>query len=218
MLSKHTQNSQTLVFIDDSGDAGFKFERGSSKIFVIAAVIFDDPLEAEKVAVAIKEFRRSIGFPDTMEFKFNKSNKKVRLGFMNTINVFAFKVRTLVIDKTILHSDELKNDKNSFYSYSIKMLLKPSDMSILEAKIKLDGSGDRAFRRNFSSYLRKSLNSNGIKVISNLKFSDSKDNVLIQLADMIAGSIRRSYEGNKQDGIIYKKIIRKHIEDEWRFK
>ena len=110
MLSKHTQNSQTLVFIDDSGDAGFKFERGSSKIFVIAAVIFDDPLEAEKVAVAIKEFRRSIGFPDTMEFKFNKSNKKVRLGFMNTINVFAFKVRTLVIDKTILHSDELKND------------------------------------------------------------------------------------------------------------
>lgn len=37
-----------LIFIDDSGDPGFKLDKGSSKVFVIACVIFDDGLEAEK--------------------------------------------------------------------------------------------------------------------------------------------------------------------------
>ena len=47
-----------LVFIDDSGDPGFKIEKGSSTHFVIAMVCFDDTLEAEKTTVAIKELKR----------------------------------------------------------------------------------------------------------------------------------------------------------------
>lgn len=31
-----------LVFIDDSGDPGFKLDKGSSRFFVICSVIFDD--------------------------------------------------------------------------------------------------------------------------------------------------------------------------------
>lgn len=44
-----------IVFIDDSGDPGFKLDKGSSAFSVITLVIFDDALEAEKVALAIKE-------------------------------------------------------------------------------------------------------------------------------------------------------------------
>ena len=51
-----------LVFIDDSGDPGFKFDRGSSRFFVIVLLIFNDELEAEKTAIAIKELRRSLKF------------------------------------------------------------------------------------------------------------------------------------------------------------
>jgi hypothetical protein len=59
-----------LVFIDDSGDSGFKLDKGSSAFFVIALVIFDDELEAEKTAIAIKGLKRDLGFPDNLEFKF----------------------------------------------------------------------------------------------------------------------------------------------------
>ena len=41
-----------LVFLDDSGDPGFKLDKGSTKYFIIAMVIFDDDLEAEKTARA----------------------------------------------------------------------------------------------------------------------------------------------------------------------
>lgn len=207
-----------LVFIDDSGDAGFKIEKGSTAYFVISAVIFSDNLEAEKTAVAIKEYRRSLGFPDDAEFKFNKSKKEIKEGFLKTVNSFDFKIRSLVVEKKIIRSDELKNETKSFYSYAIKMLLKYSSNSIINASIKIDGSGDRVFRRTFLSYLRKQLNSKTCQIIYNCKLVDSKRNVLIQLADMIAGSVRRSYDTDKKDCNIYKNIIKRHIEDEWKFR
>jgi hypothetical protein len=207
-----------LVFVDDSGDAGFKLDRGSSRFFVIVLVIFDDEAEAEKTAVAIKELRRNLGFPEDVEFKFFKSKHATREKFLKTINSFRFRVRCLVIDKKTIYSDELRNNKNSFYSYIIKMVLEHNDKSIIDAKVKIDGSGDRIFRRNFLTYLRKELNTNDKKVIKNCRLVDSKNNVLIQMADMIAGTIRRSYDKDKKDGSLLKKIIKKHIQDEWLFK
>ena len=98
------------------------------------------------------------------------------------------------------------------------MVLKHSDGSILNAKVKIDGSGDRVFRRNFLTYLRKQLNTGDRKIMNHCRLVDSKSNVLIQMADMIAGTIRRSYDEDKKDGIVLKTIIKKHIQDEWQFK
>lgn len=207
-----------LVFIDDSGDPGFKLDKGSTLFFVISLVIFDDELEAERVALAIKELRRSLKFPDDMEFKFHKSRKTVREKFLNAINPFKFRIRSLVIKKTVIRSDELRENKNSFYGYAIKTVLKHSNDTILNAKIKIDGSGDRVFRKSFLTYLRKQLNSKQKKIMKNCKLVDSKGNVLIQMADMIAGSIRRHCDKSKTDHLIYRNIIKKHIEDEWSFK
>jgi hypothetical protein len=70
-----------LVFIDDSGDPGFKFDKGSSTHFVIACIVFDDNLDAEETALKIKRLRRSLGWRDDHEFKFNKASKDIRLAF-----------------------------------------------------------------------------------------------------------------------------------------
>src|SRR3989339_828414 len=207
-----------LVFIDDSGDPGFKLDKGSSRFFIISLVIFGDNLEVEKTAVAIKELRRELGFSDEVEFKFFKSRREVREKFLNAINKFDFRVRSLVIDKMVIESDHFKTNKNSFYSYAIKMILKHSNNSILNAKIRIDGSGDRIFRKNFLTYLRKELNTEEKCIMQNCKLVDSKKDVMIQLADMIAGSVRRYHDDSVKDSKIYKNIIVKHIDDEWLFK
>lgn len=154
-----------LIFIDDSGDPGFKLDKGSSEFFVISLLIFDDDLEAEKMAVAIKEFRRKLGFPDSQEFKFNKSRPEVRLAFLKTISQFSFRVRSLVVDKSKIYSSELRTKRESFYAYFIKTALKNSNNTIENAKIRIDGGGDRAFRKQFLTYLRKELNVNELKIV-----------------------------------------------------
>ena len=203
-----------LVFIDDSGDTGFKFGRGSTRFFVIAMVIFDDELEAEKTAVRIKELKRELKFSDVTEFRFYKTREKYRIEFLKAINPFNFKVRALVVDKQKIYSQELKKNKGKFYSYFIKEALKYSGGDILNAKIKIDGSGDRTFRKNFISYVRRELDKN---IMSHCKFSDSKSNVLIQMADMIAGSINRFFNKEKKDHLLYRAIIANHIKNVWEF-
>ena len=207
-----------LVFIDDSGDAGFKLGKGSSEFFIICAIIFDDNLEAEKTALAIKELRRELFKRDDVEFKFHKSNKKTRKYFLERVVRYKFRVRCLVVNKGILYSPELRGSRSSFYSYIIKTMLKYNDRTISDAKIRIDGSGDRVFRRSFITYLRRELNSSERKILLNCKLIDSKNDVLIQMADMIAGTIHRSYQKDKEDRDIYKNIIKKRIEDEWQFK
>lgn len=206
-----------LVFIDDSGDPSFSIEKGASKMFVICCVVFDDELEAEKTAIAIKEFRRTLKFPDTVEFKFSGSSLKTRLSFLESLRPFGFKIRALVVDKGKIRSGQLKNDKQSFYSYFIKMVLQHNRGSIIDAHVRIDGSGDRIFRKRFLTYLRKELNSKQRKVIKNVRLVDSKTNVLIQMADMIAGTVRRYKEKEKPDRSEYWDKIKRKIEDCWEF-
>lgn len=97
-------------------------------------------------------------------------------------------------------------------------MLSNSSGSILDAKVRIDGSGDRNFRRSFLTYLRKQLNTKNRKIMKNCKLVDSRSNVLIQMVDMIAGSIKRYHDKSKADSIIYRNIFKKHIEDEWKFR
>jgi len=137
---------------------------------------------------------------------------------LEAIKKFKFKIRVLVVDKKKIKSELLKNDKHSFYSYFIKMVLRYNKGSILNAKIKIDGSGDRIFRKKFLTYLRKELNSHQKKIVKNLRLVDSKTNVLIQMADMVAGTVKRYKEKEKEDAPKYWKIISSKIQDCWDFK
>lgn len=207
-----------LVFIDDSGDPGFKIEKGSSKTFVICCVIFDDNLEAEKTAIKIKELRRRLKKSDRFEFKFNKCSRKYRKDFLTSVVSSKFRIRAIIMPKENIYSYELKNSKESFYSFTIKTVLKHNFGTIKNAKIRLDGRGDRLFRRKLLTYLRKNLNTKEQKIVQNLKFRDSKSDVLVQLADMIAGSINRTFDKDKADSDIYWSIIKRKCEDLWVFK
>ena len=206
-----------LVFIDDSGDPGFKVERGSTPVFVIVCVIFDDELEAEKTAVSIKELRRKLKKSDRFEFKFNKANRDLRLRFLEYAAKFKFRIRAIVFEKKKIRSIELKSSKQSFYNYAIKMVLKHNFGSIKNAKLRLDGHGDRLYKREVVKYLRNELNRGEEKVFQKLQFVDSRSNVLIQLADMIAGAIHRCYQEGKTDTKVYHSVIKKRIENCWNF-
>lgn len=71
-------------------------------------------------------------------------------------------------------------------------------------------------RRELGSYLRREVNGEGKQVIAELRFT-SKSNVLIQLADMIVGSLARGYRTDKPDRHVYRELLSARIEDVWEF-
>ncbi|MBU1085210.1 MAG: DUF3800 domain-containing protein [Candidatus Beckwithbacteria bacterium] len=206
-----------LVFIDDSGDPGFKINKGSSRLFVISLAIFDDNLEAEKTSVAIKELKRKLKVSDQYEFKFNKTNQKFRKAFFNTVRYFKFRVRAIVVEKELIHSQRLRNYKEDFYNYIIMQVLSKSYGFIKNAKLKFDSRGEKTLRDQLRVYLSLKLDNKNRKIFKNLKFVDSRQNTLIQLADMVAGSISSHYIGKDSQYLTMLKRSRR-IENIWEFK
>ncbi len=206
-----------LVFIDDSGDPGFKLRKGSSPVFVISLVIFDDELEAEKTSLSIKELRRKLKVSDRYEFKFNKTNRIFRNDFFDTVKSFKFRTRAIVVKKEVIYSPRLKTYIENFYNYVVMQVLRHNGGTIKNAKIKFDKRGEKIIRNELRAYLSKQLDNKNKKIFKNLKFVDSRQNTLIQLADMIAGAIFASYsEKDKSYLESLKKVGR--IEDIWVFK
>lgn len=204
-----------LVFIDDSGDPGFKVQKGSSSVFVIALVIFDDSLVAEETALALKKLRRELKFPDTMEFKFHKSRKEIKRKFLKTCAKQRFRVRAIVVKKENIYSNFLRSSTDSFFNYVVMQVLRNSGKSVSRAKLKFDKRGEKRIRDELRAYLSRELDNKKNNVFSDLKFVDSKQNILIQLADMVAGCIASYNKGKDRD--LYK-IIHKRLEDVWEFK
>lgn len=206
-----------LVFIDDSGDPGFQIQKGSSAVFVIALAIFDDNLEAEKTSLAIKELRRKLKVSDNYEFKFNKSERRFKDAFFNQVIQFKYRVRAIVVKKEIIYSLRLRTYKENFYNYIIMQVLKQSKGYIKNAKLKFDKRGEKAIRDQLRVYLSRELDNKTNNIFSDFKFVDSKQNTLIQLADMVAGSIFAAHARKVNS---YLKLLEKagRIEDIWDFK
>ncbi|MFA6004888.1 MAG: DUF3800 domain-containing protein [Patescibacteria group bacterium] len=207
-----------IIFIDESGDPGFKIARGSSPYFVIALVVFKNDLDAEEAAIRIKRLKQKLQKSDRFEFKFNGCSRSYREAFLHAISDIKYEIRAIVINKPQIYSTYLQTSKESFYNFSLRQILQHNNNTIRNAKIRIDGRGERAFRTQLSTYLRQHLNSTNNTVMKNIRFRDSSKDVLVQMADMIAGTIRRYFDKMTEDWNIYRKIIKSKEKDIWVFK
>lgn len=203
-----------LIFIDESGDPVFKLTRGSSKIFVLALVIFNTEKDAQNTARVIESFKKRVWKDRNREIKFHGMGKKEKIDFLETVKNCNFRIRVMVVKKENIDLRETKRDKKNYYNYLLKQLLIHNKDTIKGAKLELDGTGPKELRNALIAYLRKKGKN---KMIKDLRFVDSEKNILIQLADMISGSIYRAYQKDKSDSLLYKDIIEKKVEDEWVF-
>ena len=189
--------SKQLVFIDDSGDPGFKSV--SSDNFVMAAAFFIDSKNAESVMREIGSYRKELGWRYNHEFKFTKNPKNIVIELLKRVNQYDYRVYAVYIDKVdfrkITPGMVPFFDKERLYNWMIKELLQ--EMPIKTAKITIDGRSSKQNMRNTKTYLRREISGDGVKV--DIKFEDSARADLLQLADIVAGSVNRSLQTNKTD-------------------
>jgi len=193
-----------LVFIDESGDPGFDVARGASPLFVLAMVILRSGDEADKTRLAIEDLRRhSI---HKSEYKFSKCSDSVRDEFFREVVSCPFDIRALVVRKDIIKPPRLYSDREAFYEYFVSNIVSRST-DLTGARVIIDGSGDREFRRRLSAGLRTQTGR-----IKDVRFKDSAGDLLVQLADMCAGAIARSFRTDREDQSRWRRMIERRIE------
>lgn len=201
-----------LVFIDESGDAGFKLDRGSSEVFAVAMVIFENAEAARAASDAIEAVRKQ--WPNIREFKFSKCSRDVRDAFFVSMKQVDFRVRVLVVEKEKLYSPHLRSDKENFYQFFVKTMLKFDNGRLRDARIIIDGSGERSFRQDLQKHLKKHTPPGAVKSV---QMKDSRNDPLVQLADMCVGAVARSFRPDRVDHGRWRAMLRGKLDDVWPF-
>ena len=202
-----------LVLLDESGDPGFKVGKGSTSHFVVAMVRFEEGAAAERTAAVIREVKRRQGIRG--EIKFSKSPNETRDAFFAALRDQDFRVRALVVEKARIYSEQLKRDTDCFYNFFLRLLMSHDHDTLNHARVKVDGSGDRRFKRELAAYLRKQLAEGKVE---SLRFVDSSNDDLIQLADMCAGAVLRARRSDGRQETRWMQMLGRRLEDVWDFR
>jgi len=202
-----------LVFIDESGDSGFRLDKGSTAVFAVAMVIFEDHGQAAVCDEAIRTLQAKLGIKP--EFKFSKSSVDVRDQFFAVVAPFDFRVRALVVRKELIHSGHLRSSKEDFYRFFVKSMVRFDNGRLENARVIIDGSGERTFRQDLQTHLKRHCSDGAIK---NIRMKASHSDPLVQLADMCVGAVARSYRTDRADAGRWRRALRGKLDDVWDFK
>lgn len=183
------------IYIDESGHPK------NTITFIICFLIFENKNDQDLTILNINNFKNDRFGNINQELHFNKESFTTKSKFFRTINLSKFTIRyyeALIID-----------DKWSNEEYIIHSMENNKDI-INNSVIYIDGTVSKQFKKLIISKIKTRLRSKSIYPKA-IQYVDSKNNNLIQLADMCAGCIRRKIQRNTTDDQKLYTLIEKHI-------
>lgn len=204
--------THVFVYLDESGDAGFKFRQGSSRYFIITLLLVTDPLPFHE---AVDQLRISLGFAPGNELKWVNSSADVRWAFLRMLRRQDFTARVLVIDKELMTAPHMRK-RETFYNFLVQLVLRHDNGTIHEATLILDESVEsKKSKQHLATYLRKQLNTHPeLRKIRDVRYHTSHADNLIQATDMLTGAIGTRY---RRGNAAYLDYIRVKISDLWEW-
>ena len=201
-----------LVFVDESGDPGFKFASGSSIFFIVVAAIFPDSFSADACDRSIEELRRTLRLPLRYEFHFSHCSDRVRREFFKKVVTDQFQYHGFVLNKPRLYGNRF-NDKQGFYDFTVGLVCENAGPLLRDAIVVIDKCGDREFKQKLAKSLKARMtDGDGNCRLKKVRMESSHNNNLVQLADMLCGAVGRSFASTDANGGEWRKIVSRREE------
>src|SRR6266496_2764834 len=111
-----------MVYIDESGDEGFLFGKGSSTWFVLSGVVTQKTTDLNTVKL-VDTVRTTLGRKDQEPLHFRNLKHEHRLPFLHQIAQADLKTVSVLIHKPSIRNVELFQQKYRLYFYAARLLL-----------------------------------------------------------------------------------------------
>ncbi len=133
-----------LVFIDESGDLGYKFDRGSTRFFTIVLVVFEGAESAQACQRAIEQLKVGLDLPPRYEFHFHDDSHERRLALLSTVSRQDFSCYSFTLDKSSprLYGKGFQY-RSPGYKWVCKTVLDNAGSELRDVTVVIDGSGER---------------------------------------------------------------------------
>tara|TARA_B100000795_G_C22763336_1_gene424593 strand:- start:283 stop:1434 length:1152 start_codon:yes stop_codon:yes gene_type:complete len=184
-----------IAFIDEFGNNGLDFEKeGVSNTFIVTAIIVSGE-QLKGLETELEKIRKS-NF-QTGEIKSSKvgGNDTRRLNIVAELNSLDYHIFSIVIDKTKLTSEGFQY-KGSFYKFLHSLVDRELFKTFPDLLVVADEHGGNDFKKSFLEYMKNRHIPNLFEQ-SEFRLSNSKSELMVQLADFITGTVARCYEPKK---------------------
>lgn len=202
-----------IGYLDESGSHGFDFSKvGTSRYFVVTAIIIN-PQNHDMVIEMFTKIKNQY-FPIS-EMKSSKigNNEGRRIEILNKLLELDFKFHTLIVDKKRIDINSGLTYKEPFYKFLYGILYSDLYRTFPELQLIADSLISEEFTKSFQSYVN--LNHKvDLFTKQKLTFHNSEQSILLQLSDIIGGTISRYYSGKSlidPIDLLNSKLIKKTI-------
>lgn len=183
------------AFIDESGGFGFDFSKsGTSEYYVVCAIVVND-FEIPTIEAKISGLQAKFFSGNELKSSSIGSNDKKRYNILNELTLIDFSIVVLIADKKkFIEKSALATYKRTFIKYLHKDLYETMYQYYPNLTIIEDEHGGREFQNGFKDYVYKHQPQKDLFNQYSFMFVNSKASNIVQMADIIAGSIRKQLE------------------------
>ncbi|WP_193315716.1 DUF3800 domain-containing protein [Janthinobacterium aquaticum] len=205
-----------FAFIDESGNHDLDTSKdGASSYFLILAIL----VSAEHASTLANEIEKiRLKYFGLGEIKSSSTKDKKRSEIISELKLLDFRFYALAIDKKRISKDTGLKYKKSFIKFTNGILYEKLFRAAENLTIYADGHGSSEFMESFEKYINENHGPDLFST-SKIEMVDSRNNVMVQLADFLVGTVAKVYE-NKATGEAKKNFLeflrQKRISiDEW---
>lgn len=202
--------STKYAFIDEFGAFGYDFSNsGCTTHFIISAIIVDyDKLTI--VADGVEAIRKK--FFQQGEIKSNKigKNHKRRIAILSELKKLPFHIFAFVCDKQKIYENSGLRYKQPFYKFLNNLVYQELRTAYSNLVITADEVGGNDYLQSFANYVKSKEIPLDLFDYSLFRFENSAYSVVIQLADIVSGSLAYNFDKKKKseaDGYNYLSLL-----------
>ncbi len=182
------------AYIDECGNFGFDFSSvGVSTKYILCAVVAEDS-DLPKLHAEVSQVKANNGFPKNTELKSSSigNNFRRRSKIVSDLLPIKFRVILFVADKqAFVKGRPLTEYRQSFIKYLHQRLYSILYAAYPKLRIIEDQIGSSEFQSSFKEYVKEHRPQNLFNEYD-FDYTDSKDELFVQLADFIGGTIGKA--------------------------
>ncbi len=206
--------AMAYILLDESGDLGFSFEKGSSEFFIITVLFVDSKRPLEKIArrahKTLRGKHKKVGALHAYQ-----ETPITRQRLLKELNEADCTILAIVLNKRRVYT-KLQDEKAVLYNFVTNILLDrlftkkpiPTDKQI--TLIAARRETNRFLNENFKQYLESQVRNNHRSAIK-IEIATTHEEKSLQVADFASWAIFRKYENGDAS---YYNLIRSRITEE----
>ncbi len=204
------------AYLDECGGSSFKESSLSQeRLFIVAGIIVKES-DIEGINIALDAIRKEDFGGQEIKSNRIKGNHSRRVRVLNKVLKLPFHIICIVVDKKEILSDHgIRKSRRYFYEFINQLVYNELRGAYPSLHLVTDEIGDQEFAEEFKKYVRTHRKPVTLFDTEEFDIVNSKSVNLIQLADLIAGTLSYVYEEKKRENvpnnINYLRMIEKKI-------